>query len=283
MVIIAPRIPCKDSKRRSFLEPNIAARPNQPAARVGAAIGPYRILSLIGVGGMGEVYKAVDSKLQREVEIKMLPPASEADSERVSRFRREAHLLASLNHPNIAAIYGLQETEGILCLVLEFVPGETLAHRLDTGRIEIAEALRIAGRISEGLESAHEKGIIHRDLKPENIKVTPEEKVKVLDFGLSKEFKRQDQELSESQMGTVTETLRGTILGTPAYMSPEQARGIPLDARTDIWSFGCVLYELLTGRSAFGRKTLPDTIAAVVGQDPDWSALPAGTPPMILS
>ncbi len=212
---------------------------------IGQTLAHYRIVERLAAGGMGEVYRASDTKLGREVAIKVLPDAFVRDPERLARFEREARLLASLNHPNIAAIHGFEQSRGIPYLVLELVPGETLADRLSAGPLRIEEALRICVQIAQGLEAAHERGVIHRDLKPANIKITPEGKVKVLDFGLAKAFAA---DLAESSAVTEVGTRQGVILGTPSYMSPEQARGKPVDKRTDIWSFGCVLYEALTGR-----------------------------------
>ncbi|MBI4481357.1 MAG: serine/threonine-protein kinase [Acidobacteria bacterium] len=253
----------------------------QPGSVVGRSLGPYKILAPLGVGGMGEVYRASDTKLGRDVAVKVLPKAFAQDPERLARFEREAHLLASLNHPNIAVIHGLEESDGVRYLVLELVPGETLAERLAAGPLPVQEPLRICVQIAEALEAAHEKGIIHRDLKPANIKVTPEGKVKVLDFGLGKAFAGTGTDLSQLPTITVAGTREGVILGTVAYMSPEQARGKPVDKRTDIWSFGCVAYELLTGRSAFAGETTSDTIAAILERDPDWQALPISTPPKV--
>jgi eukaryotic-like serine/threonine-protein kinase len=242
----------------------------------GTKLGPYEITGAIGAGGMGEVYQAHDTKLGRDVAIKVLPEAFAHDSERLSRFQREAKMLASLNHPNIATIHGLEQSNGTSYLVMELVSGETLAERVKRdGAVPMEEALAIAKQITEALEAAHEKGIIHRDLKPANVKVTPEGRVKVLDFGLAKAF-ASESEVDISQMATLSE--EGRILGTPGYMSPEQARGKPVDKRTDIWAFGCVLYELLTTKRAFGGETTQDTIAAVLAHDPDWQALPPLTP-----
>ena len=243
---------------------------------IGETLAHYRVEEKLGAGGMGEVYRAADTKLHRDVAIKVLPPEFSGDPERIARFEREAQVLASLNHPNIAAIYGLEESGDLHYLVLEYVPGETLAGPLPAG-----EALRIAHQITDALEAAHEKGIMHRDLKPANIKVTPEGKVKVLDFGLAKAFAgdpaRQDP--SQSPTMSASPTRVGVIMGTAAYMSPEQASARPLDRRTDIWSFGCVLYELLSGRQAFGCQTLSDTLSAVLSREPDWTRLPASAPP----
>ncbi len=246
----------------------------------GTRLGPYEILSPLGAGGMGEVYRARDPRLGREVAVKVLPSAFSGDPERLARFEREAQLLASLNHPNIAAIHGLEESNGVRYLVLELVPGETLAELLAAGPLTTEAALGISRQIAEALEAAHEKGIAHRDLKPANVKVTPEGKVKVLDFGLAKAFAGDSSATDLSQSPTVTRgaTREGVVLGTAAYMSPEQARGKPLDKRTDIWSFGCVVYEALTGRQAFSGETVSDTIAAILGRDPDWQALPETTP-----
>ncbi len=245
----------------------------------GTKLGPYEILAPLGAGGMGEVYRARDSKLNREVALKVLPDAFARDAERLARFEREAQLLASLNHPNIAAIHGLEEANGVRYLVLELAPGKTLAERLAAGPFEVEEALSISRQIAEALEAAHEKGIVHRDLKPANVKVTPEGKAKVLDFGLAKalEGERAEQDASTSPTRSEAATRAGAILGTVAYMSPEQARGKPLDKRTDIWSFGCVLYEMLTGRLTFSGETVSDTIAAVLDREPDWKALPRDT------
>jgi Tol biopolymer transport system component len=238
-------------------------------------MGSYRILSLLGAGGMGEVYLAHDSKLGRDVAIKVLPSAFVHDPERLARFQREARMLASLNHPNIATIHGLEHSDGTHYLVMELVAGETLAERISKGALPVEDALRVAEQIAEALEAAHEKGVIHRDLKPANVKVTPEGRVKVLDFGLAKAFAGESgQDLADAP----TLSQEGRILGTPAYMSPEQARGKAVDKRTDIWAFGCVLYELLTGKQAFCGGTLSDTIAAVLEREPDWQALPAATP-----
>jgi len=225
---------------------------------------------------MGEVYCARDTKLGRDVALKILPADFARDPERLSRFRREARLLASLNHPNIAAIYGMEESGGVHALVMELVPGETLAER--AGPVPLGEALCIALQIAEALEAAHEKGIIHRDLKPANVKVTAEGKVKVLDFGLGKAFAPDQNEVDLSAGATMRGTEEGRILGTPGYMSPEQARGKQVDTRTDIWAFGCVVYELLTGAHAFRGETVSDTIAAVLEREPNWHALPASTP-----
>ena len=247
---------------------------------VGQTVGHYRIEEELGAGGMGTVYRATDSKLGRQVAIKFLPEAFAKDPERLARFEREARLLAALNHPNIAAIYGFEEAEGVHYLVLELVPGETLAQRLKRGPLKVPEALGVGRQIAEALEAAHAKGIIHRDLKPANIKVTPEGKVKVLDFGLAKAFQAEPSNIDLSQSPTVTgdDASIGKILGTAAYMSPEQARGKAIDKRTDIWAFGCVLYEALAGRRAFGGATVSDSIAAVLGREPDWNTLPAKTP-----
>jgi serine/threonine-protein kinase len=244
----------------------------------GNRLGPYEILAPIGAGGMGEVYQARDTKLGREVAIKVLPEAFQTE-ERLARFEREARVLASLNHPNIAAIYGLEEIEDVHFLVLELVPGQTLARRLRSGPMPLKEALPLFHQMAEGLEAAHEKGILHRDLKPANIKITPDGKLKVLDFGLAKVFESDTaSEISESPTITREGTATGIILGTAAYMSPEQARGQPLDKRTDIWSFGCVLYEALTGKPAFLGGTVSDTVAKILEREPDWKALPKETP-----
>ena len=250
--------------------------------KTGTKLGTYEILAPLGAGGMGEVYRAHDSKLRRDVAIKVLPTAFVHDPERLSRFQREARMLASLNHPNIATIYGLEYSDGVHYLAMELVPGQTLAEKVSAGPLRIAEALAIASQIAEALEAAHEKGVIHRDLKPANVKVTPEGNVKVLDFGLAKAFAN-DGGLDLSQSPTLTgmASEEGRILGTPAYMSPEQARGKPVDKRTDIWAFGCVLYELLAGRQAFRGDTLTDTLAAILEREPDWQSLPATVPPSI--
>ncbi len=249
------------------------------ALKNGTKLGPYEILAPLGAGGMGEVYQAHDSKLRRDVAIKVLPAAFVHDPERLSRFQREARMLASLNHQNIATIYGLEQSDGVHYLVMELVLGQTLAERVSAGPLSIAEALVICGQLAEALEAAHEKGVIHRDLKPANVKVAPEGKVKVLDFGLAKAFPS-DGGLDLSQSPTLTGMLseEGRILGTPAYMSPEQARGKPVDKRTDIWAFGCVFYELLTGKRAFRGETVQDTIVAVLEREPEKEALPAATP-----
>jgi serine/threonine protein kinase len=251
----------------------------------GTQLGPYEILSLIGAGGMGEVYKARDTKLGREVAIKVLPAAFAEDKERLARFEREARLLASLNHPNIATIHDLEESEGVHFLVLELVPGETLAERIKRGSIPVDEALPLFKQIAEGLEAAHEKGVIHRDMKPVNVKITPDGKAKVLDFGLAKAMAGEspDQDLSESSTLTRAATEAGILLGTAPYMSPEQARGKAVDKRTDIWAFGCCLYEALTGEKAFWGETVTDTIGKIVEREPDWHALPNATPSLIRS
>jgi len=245
----------------------------------GTRIGPYAVVSQIDVGGMGEVYCAADTNLKRSVAIKVLPGAVASDADRLSRFQREAEVLAALNHPNIAHVYGLEQADGVRALVMELVEGPTLADRIAQGPIAIGEALGIAKQIAEALETAHEQGIIHRDLKPANIKVRPDGIVKVLDFGLAKLVEsgpaaaaaNNTTDLPTQSLAT---TRAGVILGTAAYMSPEQARGRPVDKRTDIWAFGCVLYEMLAGRPAFARETLTDTLAAVVEGDPDWSVVP---------
>jgi serine/threonine-protein kinase len=245
----------------------------------GTKLGSHEILEPIGAGGMGQVYRARDTKLGRDVAIKVLPEVFAQDKKRLARFEREARLLASLNHPNIAAIYELEESDGVHYLVLELVPGETLADKITRGSIPIDEALPLFRQIAEALEAAHETGVIHRDLKPANIKVTPEAKVKVLDFGLAKALAPEEPLVDSSQSPTLTKgTALGAIMGTAAYMSPEQARGKPVDKRTDIWAFGCCLYEALTGRKAFAGETVTDTIAAVVNTEPKWEALPSAMP-----
>ncbi len=254
----------------------------------GTRLGPYEVVSAIGAGGMGEVYRATDTRLKRHVAIKILPAALATDRDRLARFQREAEVLASLNHPNIAAVHGLEEYGSATALVMELVEGDNLAERLARGRIPIDEALAIARQIADALESAHERGIVHRDLKPANIKVRPDGSVKVLDFGLAKamaqgsgseERERWTADVNNSPtITTPAMTQVGMILGTAAYMSPEQARGRTVDRRTDIWAFGCVLYELLTGLTIFARTTTTETIAAVLEREVDWSRLPASTP-----
>ncbi len=248
----------------------------------GTRLGYYEILAPLGAGGMGEVYRARDTRLGREVAIKVLPDAFAMDAERRGRFAREARMLASLNHPNIAAIYGLDEEGQARFLVLELVPGDTVTERLARGPVALADALAVAGQVAEALEAAHEAGIIHRDLKPANVKVTPDGKVKLLDFGLGKVLSPSLPGLNgDSVTLDRDETGHGVIVGTAAYMSPEQARGQPVDRRTDIWSFGCLLYEMLCGRKAFGGASTSDTIAAILDREPDWRALPQGAPARI--
>jgi len=251
--------------------------------RLGTKLGPYEVLAPLGAGGMGEVYRARDSKLNRDVALKILPAMFTNDAEHMARFRREAQVLASLNHPNIGSIYGLEEWNNLRVLVLELVEGLTLADRINGSAIPLEEALAIARQIAEALACAHEKGITHRDLKPANIKITPEGTVKVLDFGLAKVLqvdKHFDSDPSRSP--TITNpTQEGTILGTPAYMSPEQAKGRPVDKRADIWAFGVVFYELLTGRHLFARETVSDTLAAVLTEEPDWGRIPVKVRPLV--
>jgi len=246
----------------------------------GRRIGTYQIQSLLGAGGMGEVYRARDTKLGRDVAIKILPRVFTIDPDRLARFAREARMLAALNHPHIGAIYGVEDANGIPALVLELVEGPTLADRLASRRIPVTESLTIARQIADALDAAHEKGIIHRDLKPTNIKITPNGVVKVLDFGLAKAATGDGStpDLTQSPTVTVGGTGDGVILGTAAYMSPEQARGQAVDKRTDIWAFGCVLYEMVTGRAAFALDTVTDTLAAIIQRDPDWTVLPAAMP-----
>jgi Tol biopolymer transport system component len=254
------------------------------ALTAGTKLGPYEVAAPLGTGGMGEVYLARDTQLGREVAIKVLPESFAHDAERLSRFQREAKMLAALNHPNIATIYGLEHSGGVHCLVMELVAGDTLRERIAReGPLPVEEALGICRQIAEALEAAHEKGIIHRDLKPANVKLTPEGKVKVLDFGVAKaspgDTSSNDPATSPTLSAAVT--LQGVILGTAAYMSPEQARGKAVDKRTDIWAFGCVLYELLSGRPAFDGEDVTEILAAVVKTEPDWNRLPRSTPPTI--
>jgi len=254
-----------------------------PVTMAGRSVGRYALQALIGAGGMGEVYHSHDPALGRDVAVKILPPAFTNDSDRVARLEREARMLAALNHPNICGIYGIEEADGIRLLLLELVTGETLADRLantaaasGVARLTIVEALAIARQLADALEAAHEKGIIHRDLKPANIKITPDGVVKILDFGLAKSIAN-GSALDITHV-PARDDVDGAVIGTAAYMSPEQARGSRVDSRTDIWAFGCVLYEMLTGRLAFGAATFSDTIARILEREPDWSALPAETP-----
>jgi serine/threonine-protein kinase len=250
---------------------------------VGKTVSHYRILEKLGAGGMGEVYRAHDTRLGRDVAIKVLPEAFANDRERLARFEREAQVLAALNHPHIASIHGLEDSSGTPCLVMELVEGPTLVERLGRGPLPVKEALELAHQIAEALEAAHEKGIIHRDLKPQNVKVTREGAIKVLDFGLAKarEAEVTESDLSQSPTLSAAATRAGTILGTAAYMSPEQARGKAIDKRADIWAFGCVLFELLTGKKAFSGETVSDTLASIIKPNPEWDLLPTETPPAI--
>jgi len=243
---------------------------------IGTRIAHYEITSHLGSGGMGDVYQATDSKLGRSVAVKFLPEAFARDVDRVARFEREARVLASLNHPNIAAIYGLESSNDKKFLVMELVPGETLAERIKRGPVPLDEALRAASQIAEALVAAHEGGIIHRDLKPANIKRTPDGKVKVLDFGLAKALVVEGGNTSHSP--TMVTATSGIIMGTAAYMSPEQAKGRDASRASDIWSFGCVLYEMLTGRRAFDGDSTNEILASVLKSEPDWNRLPAETP-----
>ena len=249
----------------------------------GTKLGPYEVVAPIGAGGMGEVYRAWDTKLGRDVAIKVLAHAFSAEPERTARFEREAKVLASLNHPNIASIYGFEDSDGIRALVMELVNGPTLAERLQHGAVPSDEVLPLARQIAEAVEYAHEHGIVHRDLKPSNIKLSQDSGVKVLDFGLAKAIQGDAPVSDILTSPTISRmaTQAGIILGTAAYMSPEQAKGKPVDRRTDIWAFGCVFFEMLTGKLTFGGETVTDVLAAVVMKEPDWRELPAATPPRI--
>ncbi len=258
------------------------------ALQPGSRIGSYEVRARVGAGGMGEVYRAHDSHLGRDVALKTLPEAFAADPERVARFEREARILATLNHSNIATLFGFEKQGGVLALVMELVEGETLLERLQGpargGRgLQLPETIGIARQIIDGLDAAHEKGIVHRDLKPANIKLTPDGLVKVLDFGLAKSVLSAESGAQQTETRTLwpAETSPNAVMGTAAYMSPEQARGLAIDRRTDIWAFGCVLYEMLAGHPAFARSTSSDTLAAVLTAEIDWTALPATSPPAL--
>ncbi len=246
----------------------------------GSTLGNYEVIGLIGEGGMGSVYRANDSRLGRQVALKIVRPSLVASADHATRFTREARLLASLNHPNIATIHGIEESGGVRFLVLELVPGATLAEIVARGPLPVRDALILGAQIATAIEAAHERGIIHRDLKPANIKVTPDGTVKVLDFGLAKALAAESSSEGEDVKTTLAPsgTAAGVILGTAAYMSPEQARGAQVDKRCDVWALGCVLFDMLTGQTAFGAQTASDTIAAVLTRDPDWSRLPADLP-----
>jgi Tol biopolymer transport system component len=250
----------------------------------GTMLAHYRVAELIGKGGMGEVYRARDTKLDRDVALKILPPEFAADPDRLARFDREAKLLASLHHPNVASIFGFETTDACTFLVMELVEGEDLATTLRKGPLAIDDAVNVARQIAEGLEEAHEKGIVHRDLKPANVKRTPDGRVKVLDFGLARVFSGQtagEEDVSSAPTLTAAMTQVGTVLGTAAYMSPEQARGREVDRRADIWAFGVILFEMLTGRQTFVGETASDTLAGILKSEPEWERLPAGLPPQV--
>ena len=254
------------------------------ALTAGDRLGIYEVRDLIGVGGMGEVYRAHDTRLNRSVALKVLPDGFAGDPDRLARFKREAQVLASLSHSNIGSIFGFEETETVHALVLEFIEGPTLADRLAPGPLALDEALPVARQIADALDAAHAQGIVHRDLKPANIKVRPDGTVKVLDFGLAKAVAGEQSSANVTQSPTITSpalTQLGVILGTAAYMSPEQARGRPADKRSDIWAFGAVLYEMLTGKRAFEGDEISDTLASILKSEPAWGALPADTPPAI--
>jgi serine/threonine protein kinase len=248
----------------------------------GTRIGPYEIVAELGAGGMGEVYRARDTRLHRDVAVKVLLPAVASDADRLARFTREARVLASLNHPNIAHVHGLEDSDGGPVLVMELVDGPSLADRIAQGPIPVKEALEIGKQIAEALEAAHEHNIVHRDLKPANVKVKPDGTVKVLDFGLAKPIGPGTGD-AESLAATTPAgaTMAGVILGTAAYMAPEQAKGRAIDRRTDLWAFGCVLFEMLVGRRAFEGETLTAVLLKIAGEEPDWNSLPAETPPSI--
>ncbi len=252
---------------------------------IGRTLSHYEIVAVLGSGGMGDVYRARDTKLEREVAIKVIAEEFSRDKERLDRFEREAKLLAQLNHANIATLYGFEDADGQRFLVMELVEGETLGERIAKGPIPRGEAITLFIQVAEGLEAAHEKNIVHRDLKPSNIKLGPDGKIKILDFGLAKVFANPEARPEDlSQSPTLTKvTALGAILGTPPYMSPEQAQGTSVDKRTDIWAFGCCLYEALSGRAAFLGQTATDTLARILEREPDWSALPSGTPEKLLN
>ena len=251
----------------------------------GTTLGSYQVTAKIGEGGMGEVYQARDTKLDRDVALKVLPEAFTSDPDRLARFEREAKVLASLNHPNIGTTYGLEEAEGVRALVLELIEGPTLADRIAEGPIPLDEALPIAKQIAEALEAAHEQGVIHRDLKPANIKVKADGSVKVLDFGLAKAFQPDasdpNMSLSPTISLTAAATQMGIVIGTAAYMAPEQASGKVVDKRVDVWAFGAVFYEMLTGTRPFVGDDVSKTLAHVIAIDPDWSTLPTVVPPVL--
>src|SRR5262249_30125551 len=246
----------------------------------GTRIGPYEVVAPLGAGGMGEVWRARDTRLGRDVAIKTLPPELAREPELLGRLKREARLLASLRHPGITTIFGLEEIEGQGYLVLECVEGPTLAERLEKGPLPIKEALEVCRQIAAAMEAAHESGVIHRDLKPENVKLVPGGDVKVLDFGIGKVAVPPGlaRDAHVSQTPTVDATSPGAMIGTAPYMSPEQALGQPVDRRTDIWSFGCVLFECLSGTQTFGGPDFAVTVARVLHGEPDWSVLPGNTP-----
>src|SRR5262245_32684556 len=280
----------KTSVRFTPARPSTSERPPKAARQynrrlpmamtVGTRLGLYEIGGQLGAGGMGEVYRARDTRLQRDVAIKILPETFAGDPERLARFEREAQVLAALNHPNIAQIYGIEESGSVRALVIELVEGETLADRIARGAIPLDEALPLARQIATALEVAHDQGIVHRDLKPANVKVTPAGVVKVLDFGLAKlndpnspndPSRPNAFSMSPTSSSPVMATGAGVLLGTAAYMSPEQARGKPVDRRTDVWSFGCVLFEMLTGHRTFDvGETVSDAVASILTRDPDW-------------
>ncbi len=246
----------------------------------GTRFGPYEVAALIGVGGMGEVYRATDTNLKRDVALKVLPETFVLNADRLARFQREAEVLGSLNHVNIAHIYGLERSDGVTALAMELVAGETLAERIAKSPIPVDEALSIARQIVEALEAAHALGIVHRDLKPANIKLRPDGAVKVLDFGIAKALNARAMSGPQTPaLTTPAMTEAGVVLGTAAYMSPEQARGKPVDQRADIWAFGCVLYEMLTGQSPFGDEDVTVTLARVLERGADMSALPQAISP----
>jgi eukaryotic-like serine/threonine-protein kinase len=250
---------------------------------IGTTLAHYDVVAAVGRGGMGDVWRARDTKLGRDVAIKTLPPEFASNGERLARFEREARLLASLNHSNIGAIYGLEQFGETRFLVLELIEGDTLADRVGRGPIPAEESLKIGLQIAQALEAAHEKGVVHRDLKPANIKVTSDGKVKVFDFGLAKALAGDEPNVNVSNSPTLTAaaTRQGLILGTAAYMSPEQARGRATDKRADIWAFGCVLFECLTGRAAFPGEDVSDILASVLKSEPDWGRLPANLNPRV--